>query len=135
MSSKTTVTVDGEISSLSKLRGSDGEYLPNHVFGYYSGRSDRLERIFDPPQRRYYEAAIKPGAEETVDPRQSELRRLFYVRSATARLLSLPILRLATRKQGTSCASTGVSAFDSALIVLRQTEWEKKAYGRVAQAE
>jgi hypothetical protein len=53
------------------------------VFGYYSGRSERLERIFDAPQRRYYDSAIKPGAEETFDPRRSELRRLFYVRESS----------------------------------------------------
>jgi energy-coupling factor transporter ATP-binding protein EcfA2 len=124
---KTTVTVDGETFSLPKLRGGEGQFLPNHVFGYYSGRSDRLERIFDPPQRRYYEAAIKPGAEETVDPRRSELRRLFYVRERYGALALLTYFAFGDDETKSFLHKhLGVRAFDSALIVLRQTEWGKR---------
>jgi predicted ATPase len=97
------------------------------VFGYYSGRSERLERIFDPPQRRYYEAAIKPGAEETVDPRQSELRRLFYVRERYGALALLTYFAFSNADtKGFLRKHLGVRAFNSALLVLRQTEWGKR---------
>jgi predicted ATPase len=123
----TLVTIDGAGSTLGKLRGDNGAYLPNHVFGYYSGRSERLERIFDQPQKRYYETAIKPGAEETVDPRQSELRRLFYVRERYGALALLTYF--AFGDGGTRSflhKHLGVRGFNSALLVLRQPEWGKK---------
>jgi predicted ATPase len=126
-SDKITVTIDQEASTLAKIRGSNGEFLPNHVFGYYSGRSDRLERIFDSPQRRYYEAAIKPGADETVDPRQSELRRLFYVRERYGALALLTYFAFGGEETKNFLREhLGVRGFDSALIVLRQPEWGKR---------
>jgi hypothetical protein len=72
--------INGQPISMGLIKNRESKYLPNHVFGYYSGTSERLQAIFDPPQRRYYDAAITPGADEKLDPRQSELRRLFYVR-------------------------------------------------------
>ena len=125
--SKTIVRIDGAESTMTKLRGENGAYLPNHVFGYYSGRSERLERIFDIPQRRYYEAAIKAGADESVDPRQSELRRLFYVRERYGALALLTYF--AFGDDGTTSflrKHLGVRGFDSALLVLRQTDWGKR---------
>ena len=94
-------------AALGKLRGEDGAYLPNHVFGYYSGRSESLERIFDQPQKRYYDAAIKPGAEETVNPRRTELRRLFYVREHYGALALLTYFAFGdAARQVASCVST-----------------------------
>jgi predicted ATPase len=124
---KAAVRIDGAESTMASLRGENGAYLPNHVFGYYSGRSERLERIFDAPQRRYYEAAIKPGAEETVDPRQSELRRLFYVRERYGALALLTYFAFGDdQTQEFLRKHLGVTAFDSALLVLRQTQWGKR---------
>jgi len=124
---KIIVRIDGDEGTLRSLRGGNGAYLPNHVFGYYSGRSERLERIFDLPQRRYYEAAIKPGAEETVDPRQSEMRRLFYVRERYGELAVLTYFAFGEAETKTFLRERlGVRAFDSALLVLRQTEWGKR---------
>ena len=126
-SGKINVRIDNQESPIGKLRGENGAYLPNHVFGYYSGRSERLERIFDAPQRRYYDSAIKPGAEETFDPRQSELRRLFYVRErygALALLTYFAFGDMATREF--LLKHLGVRGFNSALLVLRQPDWGKK---------
>ncbi len=121
------VTIDGVRSTLGKLRRENGAYLPNHVFGYYSGSSERLERIFDQPQRRYYDAAIKPGAEETVDPRQSELRRLFYVRERYGALALLTYFAFGDDETKAFLRKhLGVRAFNCALLVLRQTEWGKR---------
>jgi predicted ATPase len=127
VSGETIVRIDGNESTLRKLRGENGAYLPNHVFGYYSGRSERLERIFDTPQRRYYEAAIKPGAEDIVDPRHSELRRLFYVRERYGSLALLTYFAFGDDETKNFLHKhLGVRAFDCALLVLRQTQWGKR---------
>ena len=34
-------------------------YLPNYVFGYYSGPSNRLESHFDKHQERFYQALLR----------------------------------------------------------------------------
>jgi hypothetical protein len=79
------------------------------------------------PQRRYYEAAIRPGAEETVDPRQSELRRLFYVRERYGALALLTYFAFGDDETKDFLRKhLGVRAFDSALLVLRQAEWGKR---------
>ena len=97
------------------------------MFGYYSGWSDRLERIFDQPQKRYYDAAIKPGAEATVRPPPVELRRLFYVREHYGALALLTYFAFGDDEtKGFLRKHLGVSAFNCALLVLRQTAWGKR---------
>lgn len=125
--SKTKVFIDKASDQIATVRKRDGEYLPNHVFGYYSGSSDRLQSIFDPPQRRFYDAAIEPGADERLDPRRSELRRLFYVRERYGALALLTYFAFGdTKTQGFLKRHLGVGQFDSALLTLRQTDWGKR---------
>lgn len=122
-----TATVDGKPTSMSVVRTRDSDYLPNHVFGYYSGESDRLRAIFDPAQRRFYDAAIEPGADRTLDPRTSSLRRLFYVRERYGALALLTYFAFADNAaQAFLKRHLGVGRFDSALLTLRRTEWGKR---------
>jgi predicted ATPase len=121
------VFVDGEPSTLTLVKRRDSGLLPNHVFGYYSGESDRFRKIFDPPQKRYYDAAIEPGADEKLDPRTSELRRLFYVRERYGALALLTYFAFPdTEAQAFLKKNLGVGHFDSALLTLRQTDWGKR---------
>lgn len=126
-SKTTTVTINGEPASMSVIRKRDSAYLPNHVFGYYSGESDRFRNIFDPPQKRFYDAAIEPGADECLDPRTSSLRRLFYVRERYGALALLTYFAFEdTEAQAFLRRHLGVGRFDSALLTLRQTDWGKR---------
>lgn len=122
-----TVTVDGRRSSVAALRKKDGALLPNHVFGYYSGSSDRLQTVFDPPQRSFYEAAIEAGAEKVLNPRHTGLRRLFFVRERYGALALLTYFAFGDADtQGFLKEHLGVVGFDSALLTLRQPEWGKR---------
>lgn len=122
-----SVSVDGQPSTLTMVKRRDAGLLPNHVFGYYSGESDRFRKIFDPPQKRYYDAAIEPGADEELDPRTSELRRLFYVRERYGALALLTYFAFPdTGAQQFLKKNLGVGQFDSALLTLRQTDWGKR---------
>ena len=121
------VSVDGKSSSLSALRRHGDELLPNHVFGYYSGSSERLREIFDPPQRRYYDKAIEAGAETRLDPRGSDLRRLFFVRERYGALALLTYFAFGDEKTRQFLdRHLGVEGFDSALLTLREPEWGKR---------
>ena len=112
-SDRVTVVFDGVPGSINALRKHDSDYLPNHVFGYYSGESDRLRRIFDAPQKRFYDAAIEAGADEELDPRTSELRRLFYVRERYGALALLTYFAFPDEEaQGFLKRHLGVGRFD-----------------------
>ena len=125
--SEVSVSIDGKPSSLSVLRQRGGGHLPNHVFGYYSGSSERLREIFDPPQRRYYDKAIEAGAETRLDPRGSDLRRLFFVRERYGALALLTYFAFGDDETRSFLDEhLGVEGFDSALLTLREPEWGKR---------
>ena len=57
-------------------------FRPAFVFGYYSGPSDRLASLYEEHRRRYYRQIIKPQAQRTAKPLDSNaLRRLFYAQT------------------------------------------------------
>ena len=55
-SKRLDISVDGKTLSQKAFQKDLGTYLPNYVFAYYSGWSSRLERHFDRPTRKHYEA-------------------------------------------------------------------------------
>ena len=61
---RTKITVDGEPIPFTKIVGDvANQILPDTVFAYYSGPSNRLESIFDLPLAAFRDAMIKasPG--------------------------------------------------------------------------
>jgi ABC-type dipeptide/oligopeptide/nickel transport system ATPase component len=53
---RSLVIADGERLSRTAFENRQNEIFPDLVFGYYSGGSRRLEKLFDSHQRRYYDA-------------------------------------------------------------------------------
>lgn len=76
---KPVVIADKKIFSRTEFERKKPELFPDLIFGYYSGGSRRLEKLFDGHQRRYYDA-IKVN--DNTDECQQALinRRLFYCR-------------------------------------------------------
>src|SRR5712692_7757758 len=73
------IMADGVPLTRTTFEKSQSEFFPDLVFGYYSGGSRRLEKLFDSHQRRYYDA-IKLN-DNPDDCRRALLeRRLFYCR-------------------------------------------------------
>lgn len=118
-----TVKVDKKTISRTDFNKRSAEYLPDNVFGYYSGASRRLEQLFDPHQTRYYRRVISPDSEKD-DIEQIDLRRLFYCRSTYGQLALLTYF-----SQGSDSARAflkqqmRITGFDSALLVLRKPRW------------
>lgn len=65
------------------------EYLPKHVFAYYSGWNKRLEKLFDKPANALYQAWKKGSASDNIP-----LRRLFYCRKDYSQLVLLAFFLL-----------------------------------------
>ena len=70
---------DGERLSRTAFERRQNELFPDLVFGYYSGGSRRLEKLFDSHQRRYYDA-IKTNDNAEACRQALIKRRLFYCR-------------------------------------------------------
>lgn len=113
--------VDGVTVPWTRFAGENGHELrPNHVFGYYSGPSNRLEEHFSTHQDRFYKALIR-GSERPLRP-------LFYARNVHSNfvLLSFFIEEDIAIKQLLE-THLGIDGLDSALFVMRKPSWTSKS--------
>lgn len=109
--------VDGKRISQARLRGEAGSrYLPDFVFGYYSGPSTRLQRHFE-KHREIFNRALREGG-------QRPLRRLFYAQPAHSQFVLLaffldddPSVSKFLRDY------LRIDALESVLFVLREPPW------------
>jgi len=63
-----SVSVDGQAISYRRFSQREGEsYLPNYVFGYYSGPTNRMEMHFERHQNRFYEDLLR-GVDRPLRP-------------------------------------------------------------------
>ncbi|MBF4491487.1 AAA family ATPase [Flavobacterium sp. MR2016-29] len=72
------------------------ELLPNHVFIYYSGTSDRLQNVYIEHQRNYYLEIIK---DESKDKRIDSLRRIFLVQNIHSKFAILSFFIFGNQKE------------------------------------
>ena len=79
LNGKASIAVDGKALVRSDFERRRSEVFPDLVFGYYSGGSRRLERLFDSHQRRYYDKIKRNDDEQECRDALTE-RRLFYCR-------------------------------------------------------
>jgi predicted ATPase len=117
-SKKLEVTVDGKPILQKDFQRDLANYLPNFVFAYYSGWSNRLEKHFDEPTRRYYR--------DILNSKQSEmpLRRMFFCRKEYSQLVLLAFF-LSESETAHQLLERylGIRRFDSALFVLKTPWW------------
>lgn len=104
------------------------EYLPKYVFAYYSGISDRLNKLFWDHQKKFYEKIIKPDFDKTeVD----DLRRLFYVKQIHSFFVLLAFFALDTMEEKSRnflIDILGIEDLESVLFVLKEpkSKWNNK---------
>jgi predicted ATPase len=143
------VTIDGEQATAARLSNEARELLPSNVFVYYSGKSDRIEQLFQAHQRRFNQRmeitaneyipeellTNFTGTEEQanaiqkhtqrVDQRRAklgedQLRRLFYCRGGHSQLVLLACLLSKDAVFGKLMEHLDIVGLDSALFVLKQ---------------
>lgn len=76
---KPTIIADNKLLTRAAFEREKAMFFPDLVFGYYSGGSRRLEKLFDSHQKRYYDA-IKTNNNADECRRAYTARRLFYCR-------------------------------------------------------
>ncbi len=114
-----TRTVDGGMLSRAD------NYLPDLIFGYYSGSGRKLEKLFDTHQSRYYGVINKEREGAEYDAAQAA-RKLFYCRPIHGVLALLSYLA----KPGSDGDVTkllteklGITGFHSALAHFKEPSW------------
>ncbi len=124
-SGQASIEVDGRVIARSAFERDKPEIFPDLVFGYYSGGSRRLEKLFDSHQRRYYDAIKTNDDAEQCQQALAE-RRLFYCRPihgifSLFAFFSFPdpmVLRLLQEK-------LGITGFHSALAHFKEPWFAK----------
>lgn len=115
---KTPVEISVNDEVLQKQRFT--EVLPRHVFGYYSGPSNRLESHFSVHQERFYK--------ELLAGNEHAPRRLFYARLIHSQFVLLSFFREdddVTRRFLQDYF--GICGLESVLFVIREPSWTSKA--------
>ena len=128
-------TVDGVAVPSKQLGQVDGQrYLPNYVFGYYSGPSNRMEEHFKKHQERFYR--------DLLDGKDQPLRPLFYARSIHSQFVLLAFfLRQDEETRQFLREHLWIEELDSVLFVMNEPSWQSregderfwKARGTVSQ--
>ncbi len=114
------VNVDGKEITFSRFhKDPDREYLPNFVFGYYSGPSNRMEQHFDHHQNLFYDDLLE-GVERPLRP-------LFYARPIYSQFV---LLAFFTEQDPEFLKFLSqhlwVEGLDSVLFVMRQPPWKSQ---------
>lgn len=114
------IIVDGNKISFSKFRKeSRVKYLPKHVFAYYSGPSNRLEKHFDKHQNKFYKDLLK-GEEKPLRP-------LFYARLIHSQFVLLSFFSFDDVKSRQFLEEhLGISGLESVLFIFKEQSWNNE---------
>jgi predicted ATPase len=112
--------IDSRELPFSRIEGEHGrEYRPDHVFGYYSGPSNRLERHYEAHHQRFYRDLVR-GIERPLRP-------LFYARAFHSNFALLAFfLEDDAVVNAFLSEQLGIVALDSVLFVLHKPSWTSK---------
>lgn len=118
--------VDGEAITRAAFYRMRDQVLPAHVFAYYSGPSNRLEKHFAKHQKKFYDAMIA-GKEETIRP-------LFYARLIHSNFVLLAFFSFfEEHNQDFLRKYFDIDAVESVLFVLKKADWVKgKGHSKAA---
>ncbi|TVU92378.1 AAA family ATPase [Vreelandella titanicae] len=98
-------------------------YLPNYVFAYYSGPSDRLENHFRKHRTDFYRRLLKDELDLKGD-----IRSLFYAKPHHSQfvLLAFFLSEKDNEEKAFLLEHLGIQGLDSIHFVMRQPGWAKK---------
>ncbi|MBG7700906.1 AAA family ATPase [Streptomyces sp. MC1] len=112
--------VNGRVMSFSKFSGDEGrDFRPQHVFGYYSGPSNRLEEHFTLHQERFYK--------DLLDDIERPLRPLFYARNVHSNFVLLAFFLDEDPEVSRLLRDhLGIEGLDSVLFEMQKPSWPGK---------
>lgn len=113
----------GKAIKLNAFLNADNEYLPRYVFSYYSGESPRMQDVFEPYLKNYYQDLLS----SMTDPAP---KRLFYALPVHSQFVLLAFLIQPDQKVKDFLEKElGIdpdNGVESVLFVLREPPWKSK---------
>jgi len=116
--------VDGKLEK--KFTKNIEQYLPKHIFIYYSGISDRLSHLYLTHQKKYYDEIIKPDAQQT---HFDTMRRIFLAQNIHANFALIAFFMFKDQEEETLkflSEELKIKNFGSALFILKEPQWSSK---------
>ncbi|MDP3444820.1 MAG: AAA family ATPase, partial [Ignavibacteria bacterium] len=110
-------------------------FLPRYIFTYYSGLSDRLDKLFWKHQQNFYNEIKKTDFNRT---KLDSLRKLFYVKQIHSFFVLLAFFALRKSEKKTSdflLNTLGIEDLESILFILKEPSWKGKGDNRFWGAE
>ncbi|PMG76919.1 AAA family ATPase [Vibrio lentus] len=112
----------------STFRKKENKFLPQFIFGYYSGNSDRMQSAFEPYLKRYDDALRNSKNGQEVG-----LRKLFYALPEHSQFVLLAFMETDQKNSDlvikkfleTEIGIDPDDGFDSVLFVLKQPPWDR----------
>jgi len=110
-------------SKVKRDKNGKAPYLPNYVFAYYSGPSDRLERHFKKHRTDFYRRLL----EDKLDLK-GDIRPLFYAKPHHSQfvLLAFFLSEKDSAEKTFLREHLGIEGLDSIHFVMRQPGWAKQ---------
>lgn len=122
---KSGVWTSPELLSRTDFEKRKDDFLPNHIFIYYSGTSERMQNVYIEHQRNYYLDIIKP---ESKGKKVNKLRRIFLVQNIHSKFAFLSFFIFDHGKGKTLHflkKELGITDLNSLLLILRKPVWSK----------
>ena len=115
----TKIMINGKATSRSKFYENKNDYLPNNIFAYYSGPSNRLESHFNEHQKRFYE--------DLLEGKDTPLRPFFYARNVHSQFVLLSYFSFPDEESMKFLEDyLNISGLESILFILKRPSWWKK---------
>lgn len=115
----TRIKINGKAISLSKFHENKNEYLPNNIFSYYSGPSNRLESHFNEHQRRF--------SKDLLYGKDKPLRPFFYARNVHSQFVLLSYFSFPDEESMNFLEDyLNISDLESILFILKRPTWKSK---------
>jgi predicted ATPase len=119
---KVQIAADSKDLSWKAFKESKRTYLPNYVFGYYSGPSNRMQDHFLKHQERFYTELIG-----SADDAELPLRPLFFAQHIHSQFVLLAFfLEQDEAVLNFLNAQLGITGLDSVLFVMKQPPWTSR---------
>jgi predicted ATPase len=111
-----------KVSRTELKNGSGHQWLPKHVFAYYSGPSDRLEQHFRKHQK-IFDEQLRKGTDHPLRP-------LFYARPVHSQFVLLSFFNSDDTKVRAFLAEhLSIDSLESAMFVLHEPTWPPRKGG------
>ncbi|GAB1437292.1 hypothetical protein MASR2M36_00230 [Providencia sp.] len=116
-------SIDIPFSKVKRDKNGKAPYLPNYVFAYYSGPSDRLENHFKKHRTDFYRKLLKDELDLKGD-----IRPLFYAKPHHSQfvLLAFFLSEQDSAEKIFLREHLGIEGLDSIHFVMRQPGWAKE---------